>query len=370
MEGLSIITATHGRAPLVRALLESLAAERRSVDFPTEAILVDSSPPDEAGAIAAACGELDAVYHYHPHNNVRQKRNLAINAARYDLLLFIDSDCQAQPGLLGEHYHTLRADERTGGVIGVTRFVGPDSPVFRLIEKTSLLDAFAYAERHAHVPWGPTCNISYRKTILTDVGLFDESFPFRLGGDDTDLGLRVTDRGHAIVSNPRAIVWHTKATWNGAGLIARRVFRWGRMHFHLMRKHPGRVYYDFPTLSGIFMALCLAALVLGRFVSPWAGAALLLWLPTELLIESLLVTRVLGYPWRQFLYVLGARLLSLWFEVGTLLEAARYRSALPLLKEITYTPPSLAGRYRRVAQLWAIVLTLLILALAGLWWQA
>ena len=359
MPGLSIITATHGRSRLVRVLLESLAAERHTVDFPTEVIIVDSSPPAEAQAIAAACQETEALYHAHPRNNVREKRNLAVTAARYDDILIVDSDCQAQPGLLREHYQSLRGDAPIGGVIGVTRFIGPDSPVFRVIAKTSLLDAFAYAERHDHVPWGPTCNISYRKAILTGIGLFDESFPFRLGGDDTDLGLRVTDSGYRIISNPRAVVHHTKETWNGIGLIARRVFRWGRMHFHLMRKHPQRVYYDFPTLSGVVAVLYPAAILLTALgVAP--AALLLLWLPLELLLEAAIITRLLSYPLREWPAVVAARLLSLLFELGTLLEAARHRSALPLVKEISYTPPSLPGRYRRIAQIWAMVLSLLV----------
>lgn len=368
MNGLSIITATHGRSQLVRRLLESLAAERRSVDFPVEAILVDSSPPEEASAIRAACDQLQAVYRHHPRNNVREKRNLAVALSQYDGILFIDSDCEAQPGLLREHFQSLRTGDPVGGVIGVTRFVGPDTPIFRVIEKSSLLDAFSYAQRHAVVPWGPTCNIAYRKAVLADVGLFDESFPFRLGGDDTDLGLRVTDKGYPIVANPRAVVTHTKTTWNGPRLIATRVFRWGRMHFHLMRKHPARVYYDFPTLSGVLAVLCLLALALAVSVS-WVLLLLpLLWLVVELLLESLIITRLLTYPLPQLPYLLAARLLSLLFECGTLLEAVRHGSALPLVKEISYTPPALEGRYRRVAQVWAMILTLLAISfLVTLW---
>lgn len=368
MKGLSIITATHGRTRLVGAMLESLFTERQSVDFPVEAILVDSSQPDEARIIARACNDLQAIYHHHPRNNVREKRNLAVTMAQYDHILFIDSDCKAEPGLLREHYQSLQKDERVGGVIGVTRFVGPDTPLFRVIEKTSLLDAFNYAKRHTIVPWGPTCNISYRKAILVDLDSFNESFPFRLGGDDTDLGLRVTDSGYQIVSNPRAVVTHTKETWSGVRLITPRVFRWGRMHFHLMRMHPKRVYYDFPTLSGILVMLCFLALAPAYFEAWWLLLLPLLWLAVELLIESLIITRLLRYPLKQLPYLFAARLLSLLFESGTLIEAGRHGSGLPLVKEISYTPPSLEGRYRRVAQIWSMILALLVVTFLGILW--
>lgn len=361
MEGLTIITATHGRSELVRLLLQSLAADRQSVDFPVEVILVDSSAADEASSIAAACREFQATYQHYPRNNVREKRNLAVTLSQYDGILFIDSDCAAEPGLLHEHYQSLHKGGPVGGVIGVTKFVGADSHTFRVIEKTSLLDAFSYAERDTVVPWGPTCNISYRKNILTGLGLFDESFPFRLGGDDTDLGLRVTDSGHPIVANPRAVVTHTKTTWNSPSLITSRVLRWGRMHFHLMHKHSDRVYYDFPTLSGIFIAFFFLSLILTYFFGGWLLLLPILWLVVELLIESLLIAQLLRYPFRQLPYLFAARLLSLLFESGTLIEAARHRSALPLMKEISYTPPSLEGRYRRLAQVWAMILALLLI---------
>lgn len=368
MNGLSIITATHGRSQLVRVLLESLAVERQSVDFSVEVILVDSSPPDEALVIRAACDKWRAIYQNHPRNNVREKRNLAVALSQYDAILFVDSDCAAEPGLLREHYQSLQVGQKVGGVIGVTEFVGPNTQIFRVIEKTSLLDAFSYAKRHAVVPWGPTCNISYRKAILTDLGLFDESFPFRLGGDDTDLGLRVTDSGHQIVANPRAMVTHTKTTWNGVDLIASRVFRWGRMHFHLLRKHPKRVYYDFPTLGGVLLLLCLSAVAAAPFVSWELLAVPLLWLAVQLLFESLIIARLLRCPLPELPHLLAARLLSLLFETGTLLEAARHGSGLPLVKEISYSPPSLEGRYRRVGQIWAMLLSLmLVFWLVVLW---
>jgi glycosyltransferase involved in cell wall biosynthesis len=366
--GISVVTPTHGRGSLVRALLESLQIARFATSMPSEVLIIDSSKDNEGNDIRTACDQFGASYMHHPINNVRQKRNLGIQAAQFPIILFVDSDCRALPGLIVEHVAAY--GDGTGGVIGLTRFVGPDTWVWRLIERTSVLDAFAYAKRMEVAPWGPTCNISYRKQVLDEIGQFDTSFPFRLGGDDVDLGLRVTDSGYRIKCNPQAVVEHTRETWSKVGLIARRLFRWGRMHFHMMRKHTGRIIYDFPTVSGIFFLLLIlmaisalatrhAALILAPFI----------WLVMELLIETALLCRSSEQNWRAFPYSLGAKLLGSIFETGTLVEGLRHGSVMPFYKEIYYTQPSpnSPGRNRRIIQIWASTLALIILTVLSYW---
>jgi GT2 family glycosyltransferase len=364
LNGISVVVATHGREALVLRLLHSLVITRQRIELPSEVIVVDSSIPEVSKVIADGCVANRVEYVFEAANNVRRKRNIGIKQAKYSIILFIDSDCEATMNLLSEHAQCYSRDGSIGGVVGVTRFAGPRSSLWRVVERTSLLDAFTYAERHASVPWGPTCNISYRRDVLDVVGLFDESFPFRLGGDDTDLGLRVTDAGYRIICNPQAVVEHAPETWDGVPLIVRRVFRWGRMHFHLIRKHPHRVYFDFPKLSAIFVLLIVGLTVMAfTLKQPTLAFVPWLWMLLELTIETAAVTLILTDKWTAFGQVFGARLFSFLFEAGTLTEALKQRSLLPVFKEISYTPPSLAGRYRRVAQTWGICLSLTILML-------
>ena len=366
--GVSVVTPTHGRDILLVRLLTSLQEARRNTSVPTEVLIVDSSAEAEATIIRQACAQFDAHYIPHPFNNVRQKRNLGIERARYPVVLYIDSDCAASSQLIDEHARAYA--DGVGGVIGLTRFVGNESWVWRVIEKTSVLGSFSYAREMEAAPWGPTCNISYRKKILEEVGKFDTSFPFRLGGDDVDLGLRVTDSGHTIKCNPGAVVEHTRDTWSRVTLIGRRLFRWGRTHYHLMCKHQGRIIYDFPKVSGLFLLLLVVvAISAAAQLRPGLLFLPLLWLAVTLLTETFLVCRLPGQTLRDFGYVAGARLLGLTFETGTLLEGLKNGSILPFYKEIYYAQPSphSAGRGRRIAQLWASVFALLALMPVALW---
>jgi glycosyltransferase involved in cell wall biosynthesis len=365
--GISVVTPTHGRDDLVQNLLQTLYQARIDADtLAAEVLIIDSSHQEQAHTIQAACLRFDARYIHHPNNNVREKRNIGIEQANYPIILFIDSDCRALPRFLLEHARPYAAGAHVGGVIGVTRFVGDDSWIWRVIEKTSLLDAFSYAEHHAHVPWGPTCNISFRKDVIAEVGVFDTRFPFRLGGDDTDLGLRVTAANYQIVCNPNAIVEHTRATWSKPDLIARRSFRWGRMHYHLMQKHPTRVFFDFPTVPGIVIGFLLLLLPVCLLTSrPGLILLPLVWVGLTLVIELLLTNWWLKRDWKELPYLAGARIIGLIFEIGTVFESGLHGSFLPLYKEISYTPPSLQGRNRRIFQLWAAILALLMLVIPG-----
>jgi glycosyltransferase involved in cell wall biosynthesis len=367
-KGVSVVTPTHGRRSLVAALLESLQAARAAAGVESEVIIVDSSEGEDAQLILEDCERFHASYIRHPANNVRQKRNVGIRTARFPIVLFMDSDCTASPDLLVEHARSHMND--VGGVIGVTRFVGDSSQTWRLIERTSVLDSFSCAERMETVPWGPTCNISYRKEILEEVGGFDESFPFRLGGDDVDLGLRVTDAKHPIRCNPKAVVEHTRETWSSLWLIGRRLFRWGRMHHHLMNKHPGRVLNDFPKTMGLLFVLGITmAAMSGVYRRPVLLLLPLLWLALDLLLEAAVLSRMTGERLRDYGTFLGARLLGLTFELGTLVEAGLRGSLRPLYKEIYYAPPAPqgTGRNRRVVQVWAGVLALVALLPFAAW---
>ncbi len=299
---------------------------------------------------------------HHMLNNVRQKRNTGIALAQYPIVLFIDSDCVADEDLLNEHARIYLENDtiNLGGVVGLTQFVGKENWVWKVIQHSSTLDAFSYPKHHRVVPWGPTCNISYWRRVIDEVGSFDISFPFTLGGDDTDLGLRVTDAGYLLITNVKAIVYHERQTWNSVPAIFQRRFRWGRMHYYLLRKHSHRVSLDPPNTPFIFLLLLLFFLpfIFAHDLEIWSSLPFI-WLALELLIETILISNKFGSKLTDFLYSLGASVLTITFQFGSTLEGIINRSLKPLYQEVNYCPPSPFGRHRGILQLWAKVLALL-----------
>ena len=63
-----------------------------------------------------------------------------------------------------------------------------------------------------------------------------------------------------IATAPRAVAEHTVETWNNWRVNIARLFSYGRADYYLLQRHPGRVFFDFP--SGLVLwAMQLAALL-------------------------------------------------------------------------------------------------------------
>jgi GT2 family glycosyltransferase len=276
---ITVVTPTHGRAELIQRLLASLSTARSRVDDPVEVVLVDSTPGEEASTIAALAAQHGAEF-LPAHNDVRHKRNLGIEHARGEIVLFVDSDCEADPDLLVEHAAAHRVprapDGRpVGGVLGLVHPSGPTSLAWRAAEAAGFCDGFDFAARYPQAEWGPCANISYRRDVLGDVGGFRENWPRRLGGDDVELGLRVNAAGRAIVCRPTAAVRHSRTTWSSWRALLERAWRWGAMDIHVRatvhpdRRRPAGAGPEFILFAGTTVALSRA--IRHRSIHPLRG---------------------------------------------------------------------------------------------------
>lgn len=283
-QGISVVIPTEGRLELLQRLLESLGMARLSSPVDVEVIVVDSTPQPDKARVKEAVLHGDAVC-LDGSRDVRAKRNAGVAAARYSVILFVDSDCQATSGLLAAHWRALAVDDgRVGGAAGLTCFVGEAGAGWRIVEGTSLVAQFSAPTTGADLRWAPCCNLSYRHQVLDEIGPFDTSLPHRLGGDDLDLSLRMTTAGYRLVSCPEAMVHHSRRTWNSARSVLGRAFRWGRMHYHLLSRHPQArtpaapsfwVWAILLTLVWTTAAVLTSTPLILAIIPAWFGASLL-----------------------------------------------------------------------------------------------
>ena len=80
--------------------------------------------------------------------------------------------------------------------------------------------------------------------------MFEENFPFPLGGDDLDLSYRITKTGYLIKSCPEAVAFHSTETWNNPKAIQNRTRRWGAMEYYISQRHP-EIFINCIPKSGI-----------------------------------------------------------------------------------------------------------------------
>lgn len=267
----SIVIPTWNRSNLVDELLNSLFAERiRYQDGKTEVIVVDSSIGDEKLSIVSSCEKYDAKY-LAGDDSVRKKRNKGIRESQYDYILFIDSDVAVKKGLLDEYVSAYKENSRVklGGILGYTEFVGKKTFWWKILELTPLVDSFAFARNYPFHSWTIGNNVSFKKSVLEEIGMFEENFPFKLGGDDLDMTYRVTKAGYMIGSAPNAVTYHSRETWNNFKAIHNRAMRWGTMERLICNRHKELYKRVIPKNYILILLSLIVSLMIGVITSNW-----------------------------------------------------------------------------------------------------
>jgi GT2 family glycosyltransferase len=283
-DGISVIIPTRDSNESLPGLLRSLNRARAELARPHEVIIVDDSAEASRPELERLA-TLNRVRLVRGGRHVGGKRNLGASVAHFDVLLFVDSDCRASPTLLVEHW-AAHARPGVGACAGPVRFTGRRSWLWPGIDWGGYTTPFQLPARLPRLVWSPTANLSVRRACFTAIGGFDQTSPRTPGGEDMDLGVRLTESGLTLHTNPRAVVWHDRRTWSSLGGMIRRLARYGRGEAWLIERHQARSFSAFPGHLALLaggLALWAVMGLLGRGApSPllplvWAAVYVLCW---------------------------------------------------------------------------------------------
>ncbi|MCA1406691.1 glycosyltransferase family 2 protein [Ensifer sp. IC3342] len=213
----------------LRRCLLSLDAERAD-GIPFEIIVVDNGSAERPDAVCSSFAGVSLEYELVPGPG--PARNRGANAARSELLAFIDADCVAQRGWVRAIVEFMAGNpdvDVVGGDIGIL-MADPERPTsIELYESIYSYRARLYVENHGFAATG---NMAVRTRVFRSVGPF--------GGistmEDTEWGRRATALGHRLAYLPQAKVF-TPSCRSFAELAR----RWDRHVAHEFRKvgdHP------------------------------------------------------------------------------------------------------------------------------------
>jgi GT2 family glycosyltransferase len=188
----SVVIATRNRAALLDGALTSLRAQAEPPPF--EIVVVDNGSADATPAVARAH---DARYVYVAEPNRGKARNAGVAAASGERILFVDDDVVLPAGFLAAH---ARGHAEGGGSVAVS---GP------IVNVPSADERPVPNAGHFSRAFFVTCNVSVPVDDLRAVGGFDESFDL-YGWEDTDLGVRLRERGVRRGFVWDAYLWHIK----------------------------------------------------------------------------------------------------------------------------------------------------------------
>lgn len=342
LNGISIVIASKGRVKLLEDLIISVKEARSNFDGPTEVLIIDDSTGKDAEAIRAFQDAYDVkVIDFGP--SVPAKRNLGAKEAQYDIVLFLDSDCIATPNLLNEHYK-LYTDEKVGGVAGLLEFVGDDTWFWEAVNKSPFTICFSFPKWMNTVPWTPTANCSMRKSVFEQIGGFDRDFPDKPGGEDVDLGLRMTKAGYVYKCTSEGLVYHSKATWVPVKAMFKRLWHYGAANYYLMDKHPDYVMKIMPRKSSLYMFGILCTIICTLIaMNPWILLCIPAWLLFDVALSAIFINRFASYKGTSFLKQCVVQLLILDNEFGFVWKCITKGKFSYINKDVVYFDGQMDG---------------------------
>jgi Predicted glycosyltransferases len=205
----SVVIVTADRAHIIGECLSNVSAQTYA---PFEVLIVDGSRDNRTGEIA---GRYPAVRYFKSAiSNTPVQRNAGVEHSRGEIIAFIDDDSMVDKDWLA-NLVPLYADANVGGAGGAViedeTFTDKDGRIGRISDKGKFIANFhldGNSEGPIEVDHLKGCNMSFRKTALLEAGKFDPEYKGTCFCEETDMCLRIGNKGHKIVFSPRARVRH------------------------------------------------------------------------------------------------------------------------------------------------------------------
>ena len=235
---ISVVIPTYNRLPILQKCLAAL--EKQSFDSNIiekyEIILVDDGSNDNTLAwIAANPTKFPHLKTFQQdHKGPAAARNLGIENAQGDTIIFIDSDLVVTENFLQSHAVALISGAKKlnsdrlftyGAVINTCNFDNPTSEPYKITDFSAAYFA--------------TGNVAISKKWLEKVGKFDTQFSL-YGWEDLELGVRLKKLNLKLIKCPEAVGyhWHPPFELEQIPNLIDKERQRGRMGVIFYQKHP------------------------------------------------------------------------------------------------------------------------------------
>jgi succinoglycan biosynthesis protein ExoM len=199
---ISVCLCTYKRETL-RKTLDSLVKQQLPADVQLEVVVVDNDAEASGRAIAESFSDLDINYQVCTERNLSAVRNATIEAAKGELIAFIDDDEWAEPNWIASLYAAMDRYQ-ADAVFGYVDVQYPsDAPDWIVAGHMFRKD---HCKTGTVLTKGATSNALLKAKWVRDNNLrFDPVFG-KSGGEDTDFFHRIYKAGGKLVFENDAIV--------------------------------------------------------------------------------------------------------------------------------------------------------------------
>lgn len=236
----SVVIPTFQRCASVRRALRSLGRQTLPADAYEVIVSVDGSDDGTVEMLASERADARLRAIRQAHRGRAAARNAGACAARGTILVFLDDDMEASPGLLAAHLAAHQAGDLPAGraVVGAAPIVSDaSSPLTAYLARAfqERLDTLARPDRPVGFHEAYTGNLSVERSTLLQLGGFDESFRL-YGHEDYEFALRLAAAGVRLEFCPEALATqHQEKSFRD---VARDTMARGRTAVQFARKHP------------------------------------------------------------------------------------------------------------------------------------
>jgi len=221
-----------------------------NIDYPKsemEIIFVDDGSTDNTKELLKQYAQKNNIIKFfeQTHKGPASARNIGINNASGDIIVFTDSDCIVPPDWIIKLVNKFNKD--IGAVGGSLKPFSLDttSEIFEQYRRDSL-----YGHEEHIIDALPSCNLAVKKEVLLKIKGFDESFKYP-SSEDYDLCYRIRDAGYKILYDPSIAILHFHAQlWH---LVFRRAYIHGKEGVKLRKKRNYSLNRDILSLLKIFI---------------------------------------------------------------------------------------------------------------------
>lgn len=253
----SVVIPSYNGARYIRRCLQALFSQSTGVPF--EVILVDSSDDGTDQIVAEEFSQV-RLFHFQQRRTVGAARNIGVDNARGEAILFLDTDCIVDPTWVDQMYaaiQSLGADGVGGSVKNgtpwsITGCVGFYLEFFRFL---------AYDGKPYATPFLVGGNCGFRRDVFKITRYTDQSV-----GDDVMFNWQLVDQGKRLLFLPSVSVEHINKTGLAAVLHYQYKLGLGACAYR---------YCVSPGVMRILERLPLLVLLMPVGIMPWIACVVL-----------------------------------------------------------------------------------------------
>lgn len=241
---ISIVIPTYNRDEILVDTIKSIIREieRFGQENIKELVIVDQSinHSKKVSSFIKDCRKLSYFsYIYEKTASLPNARNIGLSHVTGDIVLFLDDDVVLSKGFFSnllDGYKNENICSVVGGVTIINKdksnillenqsylkkiirkllciIIGGGKPLF--ISKTGLVLSNIKAKKETLVDMGIGCNMSFRRRIFDEIGLFDTNYIGNALREETDFFVRIKKAKENVLFKPNMHLFHVMANTGG-----------------------------------------------------------------------------------------------------------------------------------------------------------